>query len=178
MSFELTKIKIHSKRIQNAVYYLAPILFTLGDIALAIAGYFVVITIFAILSRHIEILEHIPLWMVSYVYIGCSGLAVLLGLIHFLYWHYFKTKLNCKCHHCGEIVTASSKTDAGELNVTVDPTAEFHMYRNFMRTQIYRPRLHYTCNSCGNEEYICPYCHQPIGETDSKCPHCGKRNAE
>ena len=107
----------------------------------------------------------------------CSSVAALVALIHFFYWHYFKTKTSVSCHHCGETVCASFNIEErAYITGEIDALAEFHMYRDFIRKQIYRPRLHYICKSCGHEEYICPYCHQPIGKDESICPHCKKRN--
>ena len=178
MSVEFMKIKVRSRFIIKLVhYFVTPILYILGDISLVGSGFIIVILIYAILSGHIEALTYIPLWIISYSYIACSSVAALVALIHFFYWHYFKTKTSVSCHHCGETVCASFNIEErAYITGEIDALAEFHMYRDFIRKQIYRPRLHYICKSCGHEEYICPYCHQPIGKDESICPHCKKRN--
>lgn len=176
MSIELYRLKIHSKFINKAMYYITPVIYILGDLSLAAAGFYLVLFVCSMLSLHIEALNNFPIWYVTYIYIGCSGVAVLFGLIHFFYWNYFKTKLDLKCHHCKKKVTATTNAEEPELIATVTPAAEFHMLRNSIRNQVYRPRLWYKCQNCGHEGYICPYCHKPIDKEDSKCPHCGKRN--
>ena len=114
--------------------------------------------------------QEIALWL----HIVTIVVLVILGQIHCYKWYIRTNTLETKCNKCGE-KTLATNNKPFKLSIEVDPFWGWHMLQSIYQQQRYRPRLHYICADCGHEEYICPYCHKPVGKDDKKCPHCKKR---
>ena len=116
--------------------------------------------------------QEISVWL----HITCVGVLVILGQIHAYKWHIRNYAIKKQCSKCSNDVEVSNQDEeSSHVSIAIDPFWGLHMLQHIYRSQVYRPRLHYSCKTCGQEEYICPYCHRPVGENDKKCPHCRKR---
>lgn len=102
-------------------------------------------------------------------------LLTMSGLIHSYRWFLRDYTIEIKCHNCGKDTIVTHQINLPPIGVEIDPFWDWHMIQSIYQKQMYRPRLHYTCSECGHDEYICPYCHKPIGKDDKRCPHCHKR---
>ncbi len=114
--------------------------------------------------------QEIALWL----HIVTIIVLVILGQIHCYKWYIRTNTLETKCDKCGK-KTLATNNEPFRLSIEVDPFWGWHMLQSIYQEQLYRPRLHYTCEDCGHEEYICPYCNEPIGKDDKRCPHCKKK---
>lgn len=117
----------------------------------------------------------LPQEIAIYIHIITVSIMVLLGQIHVYKWFIRDYVTNERCDKCGNKVIVSNREKSSNCSIWVDPLVGLHIIQRIFREQLYRPRLHYTCDVCGHEECICPYCHKPVGENDKKCPHCRKR---
>lgn len=167
-------MKITSKPVNKTMDVIGLFAVILGDIQASLFVIAVVLLFYSIFNDKFPAAEIIPLWVVNYILIGTGVTLTALGAIHYFRWYVWRKKLALDCPKCQQKVIATRK-EVREFKVEVTPWAEFYVMRYAFWIQIYRPRYHYICPTCGHEEYICPYCHKPIGKDDEKCPHCAKR---
>ncbi len=115
----------------------------------------------------------VPSNVVYWFCIICVTVLVILGQIHTYRWYQRYYEIETQCSKCGNTIMASyAPTQKNEL--WVDPFWQWHVLQSIYQRQMRRPRLHYICPDCGYDEYICPYCHKPVGKDDKKCPNCRK----
>jgi len=113
-------------------------------------------------------------FIIYIIYSVCGLILIILGIGHQIKWMIKDHKYPAHCSHCGQEVEAE-RTKYSKISLEWDPAADWHVLQDYVWRNIYRPRLWYKCPSCEHEEYICPYCYEPMKKEDDKCPHCGKR---
>lgn len=162
-------------RAKNSKYLriLSQLFVFLVTVGLAAFGFGLLMFIWSMISMHSDAFILWGVWTIR-IYITICLVLIIIGQIYYYKWNVRKYSVDVHCHRCGK-KTKASLPDYGEVTCEIDPNAQYHQIKSAVESQIYRPKLHYVCSTCGHEEYICPYCHNEITATEHKCPHCGKR---
>ena len=129
-------------------------------------------------------------WLSWGIYVYAAGVLIiaLRNIFHQFKWYIKKTPSDMHCTKCHAVVPLTRYGEERYINAPIGLYLETIRFQWIRIKQYFyritcRPYLQFDCPTCGEDQVVCPYCHEIIPQNivkchydkPTKCPHCGKK---